>query len=119
MLSVKYSIKFLLLILIIVNIIFSSIFLTQSRFKSYRFEEIDLLCNQSAIPDRAESNQITLNFNILDIYRIDISCEYITRDLGDRVSQDYMNTNRKCALASRKKYDRILSLAQYANSDQP
>jgi hypothetical protein len=112
MFTVKYSIKFLFLVLILVNIIFSAIFLLKDSLKSpadhlnQQINQNFLIknCNDSqqsqVLPQQPITGKISLNFNILDIYRIDISCEYITRDLGSQVSRHYRNFNKKCALAS-------------------
>lgn len=49
--------------------------------------------------EQVKSNKhIELLFDIWDIYRIDISCDYITKDLGSAVDQKYQN-RKKCALA--------------------
>jgi len=44
--------------------------------------------------------KITLSIDILDIYRLDISCDYITKALASKVSTTYRNKNKKCSLAS-------------------
>jgi len=46
------------------------------------------------------SNKLSLNLNIMDIYRLDISCNYITKDLGQKVSTAYKNKHKKCSFSS-------------------
>ncbi len=129
MFTVKYSIKFLFLVLIIFNIIFSAIFLLKDSLKSPEDRLNQQInqnffikdCNNSqqpqVIPQQPITDKISLNFNILDIYRIDISCEYITRDLGSQVSRRYKNFNKKCALASlNRDLDRKLTSISFNNS---
>ena len=53
----------------------------------------------------SNSQQISINFDIMNIYRIDTSCVYITRDLGQQISNKYMNKKKKCAFASFTKLD--------------
>jgi len=50
--------------------------------------------------ENSNNNKLTLNFNIMDIYRLDISCNYITRDLGQKISTAYKNGKKKCSLSS-------------------
>ena len=52
------------------------------------------------IESKITSNQIYLKFDIMDIYRIDISCDYIIKDLYQQVSTKYKNSNKKCSLSS-------------------
>ena len=46
-----------------------------------------------------KSNEIELILDIQDIYRVDISCEFITKHLGSRISEIYKNT-KTCSLSS-------------------
>jgi len=134
--TVKFTIKILLVILIVINVIFLTTFLMKNSFYStanhniqnrekdffktecinnslpileQRKNQINLNFNHPILEQR--KNQINLNFNILDIYRIDVSCEYITRDLHSKVSTYYRNKNKKCTLASLRK-DLAMNLAK-------
>ncbi|CAF1093720.1 unnamed protein product [Brachionus calyciflorus] len=49
----------------------------------------------------SKNKKIQLNFDIMDIYRIDVSCDYITRDLGAKISNEYANSNKKCSFSSK------------------
>lgn len=46
------------------------------------------------------SKEIQINFNIMDIYRIDVSCEYILKDLGSKISNQFVNKIKKCSISS-------------------
>jgi hypothetical protein len=64
------------------------------------------------IKKERKSNEIELILNIQDIYRVDISCEFITEHLSSRISDKYKNT-KKCSLFSsfvlnNSKFSRIL-----------
>lgn len=46
-------------------------------------------------------NHIWLDFDIMDIYRIDVTCDYIVKDLGSRVRTQYANkANKRCSRSS-------------------
>lgn len=47
-------------------------------------------------------NYISIDFNIMDIYRIDMSCEYITEALGSHISIRYANkpAEKRCSYSS-------------------
>lgn len=45
-------------------------------------------------------NKLSLNIDIMDIYRLDISCDYITKALSSKISEKFRNSNKKCSLAS-------------------
>ncbi len=118
--TVKFTIKILLVILIVINVIFLTTFLMKNSFYStanhnIQNREKDFFkteCINNSLPLLEQrKNQINLNFNILDIYRIDVSCEYITRDLHSKVSTYYRNKNKKCTLASLRK-DLAMNLAK-------
>jgi len=118
--TVKFTIKILLVILIVINVIFLTTFLMKNSFYStanhnIQNREKDFFkteCINNSLPILEQrKNQINLNFNILDIYRIDVSCEYITRDLHSKVRTYYRNKNKKCTLASLRK-DLAMNLAK-------
>lgn len=44
-------------------------------------------------------NVISIDFDIMDIYRIDISCEYIIKDLASKISQQFANNAKNCSLS--------------------
>jgi len=56
-------------------------------------------CNEvvNNVKEKSDKN-IELTFDMWDIYRIDITCEYITRDLGIAIDHRYQS-KKKCALA--------------------
>lgn len=54
----------------------------------------------STVEQQIAKNQIMLKMGIMDIYRIDVSCDYITRDLGEKVSDKYVNYKKKCSISS-------------------
>ena len=61
--------------------------------------------NRSIIKYASEdvkSNEILLKLNIMDIYRLDISCDYIVDALGAAIDAKYRNSEKKCALANSK-----------------
>lgn len=45
------------------------------------------------------NNKITISLDIMDIYRLDISCDYIKTALGQEISTKYSN-NKKCSYSS-------------------
>lgn len=45
-------------------------------------------------------NKIDLQLDILDIYRLDISCDYIINDLASKIDNRYRNTLKTCSLSS-------------------
>lgn len=53
---------------------------------------------------RLSSDRITIDFDIMDIYRIDISCDYITNALGSRVNARYANKIDKTCSRSSQSY---------------
>lgn len=68
---------------------------------------------------KKSSKEIQLNFNIMDIYRIDVSCDYITRDLGSKISNQFVNRNKKCSASSlnldlNKKIQNSLSKTEFS-----
>jgi hypothetical protein len=56
-----------------------------------------------SVRNRIKSERIQLSFDIFDIYRIDISCDFITDQLYQKISTKYSNRFKKCSLASLKK----------------
>ena len=54
---------------------------------------------EKRIKKERQTNEIELTLNIQDIYRVDISCEFITKHLSSRISDKYKNT-KKCSLSS-------------------
>ncbi|RNA39128.1 beta-1-4-N-acetylgalactosaminyltransferase bre-4 [Brachionus plicatilis] len=76
---------------VIYNYVFSS-------FTSNPSQSIEK-CQPVSTPKKS-SKEIQLNFNIMDIYRIDVSCDYIIRDLGSKISNEFVNKNKKCSASS-------------------
>ena len=114
----KYSVKALLATLILINVIYIIIYLntyelTQQTSISVSFsneselesEEISSFIRRNAIKKPKKSrlnmveNKITLEFDIMDIFRIDISCDYILRDLGQAIPIIYRGS-KPCTFAS-------------------
>jgi hypothetical protein len=57
-------------------------------------------CARHCAKASARPNEIQLSLNIMDIYRLDISCDYIVNDLGSRISEKYVNKAKNCSFAS-------------------
>ena len=55
-----------------------------------------ILVKEKWIKKERKINEIELILNIQDIYRVDISCEFITKHLSSRISDKYKNT-KKCS----------------------
>lgn len=59
--------------------------------------------SNGARSDQIESNKylnkLTLDLEVMDIYRLDISCDYITQALSQKISTYYMNS-KKCSFSS-------------------
>ena len=64
------------------------------------------------------SNQIELILDIQDIYRIDISCEFITKHLGAKIIEKYKNSKMCSASSLRSELDEDLKKSiAYKTSD--
>lgn len=50
--------------------------------------------------ENLDLDKLSLDIDIMDIYRLDISCDYVTKALGSKLSTKYKNKNKKCSLAS-------------------
>lgn len=98
----------LLLLLILVNIIGLSVLILTSRpekldYKNWYGDENGTwpTWSQSTRKSDKKKTHIDIRFNsIMDIYRIDMSCDFIINDLSGRVSEKYKNTVKKCSLSS-------------------
>jgi hypothetical protein len=44
--------------------------------------------------------KIELKLDVFDIYRLDISCDYIVRDLSSKINTRFRNSQKKCSLSS-------------------
>lgn len=78
---------------IIYNYIFSS-------FAHESSQSLSIAKCQTNLTSGKNPNEIQINFNIMDIYRIDVSCEYILKDLGTKISNHYVNKIKKCSISS-------------------
>jgi hypothetical protein len=68
--------------------------------KYYCYDSGNENINEYKTVERSKQEKIMLNFGIMDIYRIDISCDYITKDLYQPISKVYQNYEKKCSLSS-------------------
>ena len=103
MVYVKYSIKILLIILIVLNAVNIIPLLVNRKSETLLEKSVLFVDSQNQIKEfvRPLKDEISLNFNIVDISRIDISCEYITRDLDQKIPKNYRILKRRsCAVAS-------------------
>jgi hypothetical protein len=58
---------------------------------------------------RLHDNEISLKLPVGEVYRLDISCDFITKDLGARVNEKYKNA-KQCSLSSlNKDLDQVLT----------
>ena len=72
--------------------------------------------------DATENGKIDVSFNILDIYRIDMSCDYIQTALEGQVSDRFANRGKKCSFSSlNPKVNQMLekSILQPRNPNTP
>ena len=100
---------FLIVFLIVLNVASLFIFLVSNSICSTCMSTLSAMSERkrqhSALGDTLDetdelANRIGIAFPIMDIYRIDISCTYVTRDLGEHISAVYRNKARTCSLAS-------------------
>ena len=92
----------LLVIFLGINILFTIHYLSDgddqlssnAQTKTYKLIQVDEL---------ADSDKITLKLKIFDIYRLDISCDFILNALSERIDNRFKNDEKKCALASTNK----------------
>lgn len=101
----------LIFFLVALNVTYISIYLlgstsTTSNLVRMSWSESDAshLCSpvSSVSGGKNVQNRISIDFNIMDIYRIDTSCEYITHALGSRLSTRYANKPmiKRCSFSS-------------------
>jgi hypothetical protein len=57
------------------------------------------IINRNTNNNNNNNNKITISLDIMDIYRLDISCDYIKTALGQEISTKYSN-NKKCSYSS-------------------
>lgn len=86
---------FLLFLLTFFNLFFLLNYLISSPQASTESKS----CSEEQVAKHAR-NTIDLSLNIMDIYRLDVSCDYITRDLGDKIKNVYVNYKKKCSFSS-------------------
>jgi len=53
-------------------------------------------------------NQISILFDVNNIYRIDTSCDFVTKDLGQRVSKVYADRTHRCSRSSLKQTQAVV-----------
>ena len=89
MVNSRFTFNLFLTLLLSVNSIFMLLYL-------YKMTNND----DSGDSRYQNSNKLTLDLEIMDIYRLDISCDYITQALAEKISSKYKNKNKKCSLSS-------------------
>lgn len=95
----KWKTRFWITLLILFNICFLLKHLLTSQ-EVHTVEHHDNTFSGMHLKQQRRSNQISINFDIMDIYRIDISCDYITRDLSGSINPKYINRKKECSVAS-------------------
>lgn len=102
MVHIKYSLRALLVILIVLTAINLMLLLAGKREKTLVDKHVVFLDskNRTREFEMPADDEIGLNLKIHDISRIDISCEYIVRDLAQKIPKKYRNQKRYCSLAS-------------------
>ncbi len=104
---------FVLILLIIINTIgLSKLFYSRNDHSSVEYVVIREGSlngsSQSYYGEKKSSNskdwlnRISIDFNIMDVYRIDMSCDYIITALSGKISEKYKN-KKLCALSSLNK----------------
>ena len=86
----KKSCNILLVSILIINSLFMFTYIC--KMVADRDDEIQL--------ENLDLDKLSLDIDIMDIYRLDISCDYVTKALGSKLSTKYKNKNKKCSLAS-------------------
>lgn len=99
-----------IMILIVVNLSYISVHLLNGNSKTI------LSGTYSDNEEHPNSNRIGkhiwIDFNIMDIYRIDVTCDYIVQALGSRVSTQYANKADKRCSRSSLSYDSRLKTSK-------
>lgn len=98
----RYSIRVLLSILIVLSVINLIALLLDKQDVTLVEKPVIFLDSKNASRKfvMPKADEVGLNFKIQDISRIDISCEYIVRDLAKKISKLYRNKRRYCSKAS-------------------
>lgn len=94
----KFNEKILILILASI-LLLVYIFCKFSSNDSSTSTKLNLIESNAKLHHRHKLDEIQINFAIEDIYRIDITCEYVTKHLSKKVSDKYKN-NKKCSLST-------------------
>ena len=90
MMGLKRPLLFLLIFLILINTFLIS------RYLSVNETQIE-----NTIFENLKTNELLIKLNIMDIYRLDISCDYIVKDLYQKINPFYKN-DKICSLSSLK-----------------
>lgn len=112
--------KWILLGLLFVNLIYLSINLSKKNIPNepdneWKSNVIRRLKRPTS--GATNKNRISLDLDIMDIYRLDVSCDYIVNDLGAKISDKYVNRVKNCTLSSSNSHDLLRSFYEDLNKN--
>ena len=107
----------LLLVFIGVNIVFTINYLGYESPTDWETGKSRVVYTVAQPDDAADGDRITLKLKIFDIFRLDISCDYVLTALAERIDDRYKNEDKKCALASAKKSVNLAVDRSYAKTN--
>ncbi len=96
------TIIILLIILITINVIGISVLIYSKSSKTDNWSYASYSKNR-------KKNEIQINFKIMDIYRIDMSCDFIVTALSGKINEKYKNKEKKCSYSSMNSIDDLIS----------
>ena len=106
-----------LLVLVVLNLSYISVYLLNSPISSTSASQHHSVFNQEPGRSQHKTNKkedrISIEFNIMDIYRVDVSCEYITQALGAKISTKYALSSKKSSSQCSLKQSQLQDASDY------